>query len=131
MLFTSIVVEDWDDLAEARRRRDAREAAVAPAEGLPDEEVIGHLVYMNDTEAEAFDDATQDLRVPVGIAGANLLVWLVGRLFGVVELTGVAFFVSIGLLLAAYVLREWQRDRTALICLAGALPLPVTIVSLF
>ena len=52
-------------------------------------------------------------------------------MFGVVELVGVAFFVSIGLLLAAYVLREWQRDRTALICLAGAFPLPLTIISLF
>ena len=50
---------------------------------------------------------------------------------GVVELVGIAFFVSVGLLLAAYMLREWQRDRTALICLAGALPLPVTIVGLF
>ena len=35
------------------------------------------------------------------------------------------------LLIAAYLLREWQRDRTALICLAGALPLPFTIISLF
>ena len=52
-------------------------------------------------------------------------------MFGVVELVGVAFFVSIGLLLAAYVLREWQRDRTSLICLAGAFPLPLTIISLF
>ena len=51
--------------------------------------------------------------------------------FGVVELVGVAFFLSIGLLLAAYVMREWQRDRTALICIAGAFPLPVTIISLF
>ena len=47
-----------------------------------------------------------------------------------VELIGVSFFASVGLLLAAYVLREWHRDRAALVCLAGALPLPVTIFSL-
>ena len=28
-------------------------------------------------------------------------------------------------------MREWQRDRTSLICLAGAFPLPVTIIGLF
>ena len=50
---------------------------------------------------------------------------------GVVELIGnVSFAASVGMLLAAYVLREWQRDRSALICLAGAVPLPVTIFGL-
>jgi hypothetical protein len=73
----------------------------------------------------------QNLRLPAGIAGGNLLVWLVGLLGGVVELVGVAFFVSIGLLLATYMLREWQRDRMALLCAAGALPLPITIIGFF
>ena len=35
------------------------------------------------------------------------------------------------MLLAAYILREWQRDRSALIYLVGALPLPITIIGLF
>ena len=80
---------------------------------------------------DSYGDTHENLRIPAVIAGANALFWLVGRVFGVVELVGVAFFLSIGLLLTAYVMREWQRDRTALICIAGAFPLPVTIISLF
>ena len=80
---------------------------------------------------DSYGDPHDNLRIPAGIAGANALFWLVGRVFDVVELVGVAFFLSIGLLLAAYVMREWQRDRTAMICIAGAFPLPVTIISLF
>ena len=136
----SIAVEDWDDLSVARRRRDKRRAdegaaaepAAATSTAVPEpepgpEQTLGVADFADDH----YGDTLQDLRIPAGIAGANVLIWLVGRLFGVVELVGVAFFVSVGLLLAAYVLREWHRDRTALICLAGALPLPVTIVSLF
>jgi hypothetical protein len=78
-----------------------------------------------------YGDNFQNLRVPAGIAAGNVFVWLVGLLGDVVELVGFTFFVSVGLLLASYVLREWQRDRTALICLAGALPLPITIISFF
>ena len=67
---------------------------------------------------------------------STLAMWLygpigVGVFGGVVECIGVAFFVSIGLLLAAYLTRETQRDRTALILLAGAIPLPLTIIGLF
>ena len=43
---------------------------------------------------------------------------------------GVSFFAAVGLLLASYVLREWHRDRAALVCLIGGLPLPITIFSL-
>jgi hypothetical protein len=111
------VVGDWDDL----------QPAPAPAPEPPPEVDMGVANFADDSYGDTFEN----LRLPAGIAGANALFWLVGRVFGVVELVGVAFFVSIGLLLAAYVLREWQRDRTALICIAGALPLPLTIISLF
>jgi hypothetical protein len=141
----SISVEDWDELSEARRRREraelsstppvdernadhavaeAAEPAAAPALAL----VPDTGVYLDD---EAFGEVVQNLKLPVYIAGANLLAWAAGRLTGVVELVGLAFFVSIVLLIASYLLREWHRDRTALICLAGALPLPVTIISYF
>ncbi len=174
----TIAVEDWDELAEPRRRRDKRakgEAApaqpaatpaqpaatpaqagsraqrqaarvpsgasglrsrvqaaeparLAVAEPEPEaERVPGVAVFADDD----YGDAMQNLRLPAGIAGGNLLVWLVGLLGGVVELVGVAFFVSVGLLLAAYMLREWQRDRMALLCFAGALPLPITIIGFF
>jgi hypothetical protein len=151
----SISVEDWDDLSEARRRRDERAAlfytpptheevagapvaedaaeAVAPralalvAEPVAEEpSEIG--MYLDE---EAFGEVVQNLKLPAYIAGANVLAWAAGRLLGVVELVGLAFFVSIVLLIASYLLREWQRDRTALICLAGALPLPITIISYF
>jgi hypothetical protein len=85
-------------------------------------------VFEDDDYGEVGD---RDLRVPAGIAGANALIWLVGILGGVVECIGVAFFISIGLLLAAYLMRVNQRDRTALILLAGALPLPITIGGYF
>jgi hypothetical protein len=177
----TIAVEDWDELAEPRRRRDKRakgEAApvqpaatpaqpaappahagspappaqrqaarvpsgasglrsrvqaaepalIAVAEPEPEaERVPGVAVFADDD----YGDAMQNLRLPAGIAGGNLLVWLVGLLTGVVQLVGVAFFVSVGLLLAAYMLREWQRDRMALLCFAGALPLPITIIGFF
>jgi hypothetical protein len=138
----SIAVEDWDELAVARRRRDEREGSAATAsqrtaatgrEGTaatgsaPEAVTPGYYKH----EDDHYGDVLENFRTPLGIAAGNGLFWLVGRLFGVVELVGVAFFVSVGLLLAAYVLREWQRDRTALICLAGALPLPLTIFGLF
>jgi hypothetical protein len=152
----SISVEDWDDLSEARRRRDERAALfytpptdedlaagpdvhepagdVAPRAALalvadaPAEEPNDIGMYLDE---EAFGEVVQNLKLPAYVAGANVLVWLAGRLTGIVELVGLAFFVSIVLLIAAYLLREWQRDRTALILLAGALPLPVTIISYF
>ncbi len=113
-------VDDWDELEQAPQ---PKQAAPAPAP----EPTLGVANFADDHYGDTFEN----LRIPAGIAGANALFWLVGRVFGVVELVGVAFFVSIGLLLAAYVLREWQRDRTSLICLAGAFPLPLTIISLF
>ena len=75
---------------------------------------------------DSYGDTHENLRIPAAIAGANALFWLVGRVFGVVELVGVAFFLSIGLLLTAYVMRECsgKRHGTALICIAGAFPLP-------
>jgi hypothetical protein len=133
----TIAVEDWDDLAEARRRRGARQAgraaeaagepAVAAAtEVEPEIPTLGYYKH----EDDSYGEVLENLRMPAGIAAGNAAFWLVGRVFGVVELVGLAFFVSVGLLFAAYVLREWQRDRTALICLAGALPLPLTIFGL-
>ena len=154
----SISVEDWDDLSEARRRRDERAALFYTPPGEADldaepggEEHEAHearppralaLVTAAPAEEEpsdigmyldedAFGDVAQNLKLPAYIAGANVVAWVAGRLTGVVELVGLAFFVSIVLLIASYVLREWHRDRTALICLAGALPLPVTIISYF
>lgn len=143
----SISVEDWDDLSQARRRRDERAelvytppsdddleaepaAAAAPSRltAVPAALPADTGEYLED---EAYDGVVENLRLPASIAGANGLAWAAGRLTGVVELIGLAFFVSIVLLIAAYLLREWQRDRTALICLAGALPLPVTIISYF
>jgi hypothetical protein len=111
------VIGDWDEL----------QGTPAPAAAPPPEVDMGVANFADDS----YGDTLENLRIAAGIAGANALFWLVGRVFGVVELVGVAFFVSIGLLLAAYVLREWQRDRTSLICIAGALPLPLTIIGLF
>ena len=127
----SIAVEDWDDLSEARRRREERLAGTAPdGEDAGPADVLtgdfGPVDYGND----AYGAPVQNLKIPASIAGVNITAWIAGRAFGVVELVGAAFFASVALLLAAYVLREWQRDRTALICLVGALPLPVTIIGL-
>ena len=72
----------------------------------------------------------ENLRLPLCLAAGNILIWLLARLSGVVELIGVSFAASVDMLLAAYVLREWQKDRSALIYLIGALPLPITIVAL-
>jgi hypothetical protein len=151
----SISVEDWDDLSEARRRRDERAALVYTPPGQEtaaevDETAIDDDADPSETpewtnapalalvpdagiylDEEAFGEIQQNLKLPAYIAGANILAWAAGRLTGVVELVGLAFFVSIVLLIASYLLREWHRDRTALICLAGALPLPVTIISYF
>jgi hypothetical protein len=154
----SISVEDWDDLSEARRRRNERAALfyTPPGEADLDGEPTGDaheahearapraLALVTTTPAEeepsdigeylddeAFGEVVQNLKLPAYIAGANVLAWAAGRLTGIVELVGLAFFVSIVLLIASYVLREWHRDRTAMICLAGALPLPVTIISYF
>ena len=75
-------------------------------------------------------ESGENLRLPLCLAVANILIWLLARLSGVVELIGVSFAASVGMLLAAYVLREWQKDRSALIYLVGALPLPITIIAL-
>ena len=128
----SIAVEDWDDLSEARRRRDERLAGtVADDQDAGPAEVLTGDFGPVDHENDAYDANVENMKIPAYLAGANVLAWAAGRAFGVVELVGVAFFASVALLLAAYVLREWQRDRTALICLAGALPLPITIISFF
>jgi hypothetical protein len=127
----SIAVEDWDDLSEARRRREERLGGAAPAaEQAGPGDVVSVDFAPADDENDAYGAPVENLKIPAYLAGANVLAWAAGRAFGVVELVGVAFFASVALLLAAYVLREWQRDRTALICLAGALPLPITIVTL-
>jgi hypothetical protein len=137
----SIAAEDWDDLSVARRRRGQRAATETTApEGT--ESVAAERVAINavaqsvitradDDEDDEFVYAeAENLRPVLSIAGANLAIWALGHLTGVVELIGVSFLASVGLLLASYVLREWRRDRAALVCLAGALPLPVTIFSL-
>jgi hypothetical protein len=128
----SIAVEDWDDLSAARRRRSEQAAAAEPAvaTGGPGSDP-GRPPAPEDVEDDdSLDEQRENLRPVLSIAGANLGIWALARTTGVVELVGVSFMASVGLLLAAYVLREWHRDRAALVCLAGALPLPVTIVSL-
>jgi hypothetical protein len=129
----SIAVEDWDDLADARRRRVERGAAPAPETGAapavqlePEAEAP---VGIDDLRYDA-DEEGEDLRVPYWVAGGNVAVFLLAHLTGVVEFLGVSFAASVGLLLASYILREWHRDRAALVCLLGALPLPLTIFSL-
>jgi hypothetical protein len=112
-------VTTWDTLEPVAVRKPAPEAKP--------ERVLG-LAQFDDDD---YGEVTENLRVPAGIAAVNLLVWLVGVFGHVVECVGLAFFVSIGLLLAAYLTREAQRDRTALILLAGSIPLPLTIIGLF
>jgi hypothetical protein len=119
---------DWDDLSTARRRRDDKAAAEQP-EDAPATEVRGVIAGDVDDD-DSLDDYGENLRPVLSIAGGNLAVWALGHLTGMVELIGVSFFASVGLLLAAYILREWHRDRGALVCLVGALPLPITIFSL-
>jgi hypothetical protein len=125
----SIAVEDWDDLSAARRRRDEK-AAAEQEESAPAAEVRRASASGFDEEDDLDYGETENLRPLLCIAGGNIAIWVLAHLTGVVELIGVSFLASVGLLLAAYVLREWHRDRSALVCLAGALPLPVTIFSL-
>jgi hypothetical protein len=130
----SIAVEDWDDLSAARRRRDERTAAEEPAttagQDAPAASVRALIATAAAREDESLDDERENLRPLLSVAGANIVVWVLAHVTGIVELLGVSFFASIGLLLAAYILREWHRDRGALVCLIGALPLPLTIFGL-
>lgn len=130
----SIAVEDWDDLSAARLRRDERaaaeEAATTAAEDAPAASVHALIATVAAREDESVDDDGENLRPLVSVAGANIVIWLLAHVTGIIELLGVSFFASIGLLLAAYILREWHRDRGALVCLIGALPLPLTIFGL-
>jgi hypothetical protein len=119
---------DWDDLSAARRRRDEK-AAAEQREDAPVTEMHGVIAGDVDDD-DSLDPYGENVRPVLSIAGGNIAVWALGHLSGVVELIGVSFFASVGLLLAAYILREWHRDRSALVCLAGALPLPVTIFGL-
>ena len=130
----SIAVEDWDDLSAARRRRDERTAAdetATPAEGdAPAATVHALIATVAAREDESLDDDRENLRPFFSVTGANIVIWALAHLTGIVELLGVSFFASIGLLLASYILREWHRDRAALVCLIGGLPLPLTIIGL-
>jgi hypothetical protein len=131
----SIAVEDWDDLSAARRRRDEKAAAETAASGeAAGDGTVTDAYGIVTAEFPADDDSlehhTENLRPVLSIAGGNIAIWALAHLTGVVELIGVSFFASVGLLLASYILREWHRDRAALVCLAGAAPLPVTIFSL-
>jgi hypothetical protein len=150
----SIAAEDWDDLAVVRRRRGQRAAAEAAApetaaadapaaeaaEGVAAaalrKPVVRKPVVRTAVVAELEDDKdfeyddAENLRPMLSIAGGNIAIFALAHLTGVVELIGVSFLASVGLLLAAYVLREWHRDRAALVCLVGGLPLPITIFSL-
>ena len=124
-----LVATDWDDLSPARRRRREQPAADR-AEHAPATRT--HAVVAAELEDDKdfeYDDA-ENLRPMLSIAGGNIAIWALAHLTGVVELIGVSFFASVGLLLASYVLREWHRDRAALVCLVGGLPLPITIFSL-
>jgi hypothetical protein len=150
----SIAAEDWDDLAVVRRRRGQRAAAeaAAPEAAAPEAAAAeasegvaaAHLrkpvvrkpvvrtavvAELEDDKDFEYDDA-ENLRPMLSIAGGNIAIFALAHLTGVVELIGVSFLASVGLLLAAYVLREWHRDRAALVCLVGGLPLPITIFSL-
>jgi hypothetical protein len=126
-----LVATDWDDLAPARRRR--REPATDQADRAERAPATrAHAVIggeLEDPKDFEYDDA-ENLRPMLSVAGGNIAIWALAHLTGVVELIGVSFLASVGLLLAAYVLREWHRDRAALVCLVGGLPLPVTIFSL-
>jgi hypothetical protein len=130
----SIAVEDWDDLSAARRRRDEKAAAEAASAETAADGTVTDAYGIVTAEFPADDDSlehhTENLRPVLSVAGGNIVIWAIAHLTGVVELIGVSFFASVGLLLASYVLREWHRDRAALVCLAGALPLPITIFSL-
>ena len=131
----SIAVEDWDDLSAARRRRDEKGAAeTATAAETPEDGTVTDAYGIVTTEFPADDDSLEhhreNLRTVLSIAGANIAIWALAHLTGVVELIGVSFFASVGLLLASYILREWHRDRSALVCLIGGLPLPLTIFGL-
>ena len=98
------------------------------------------IVYADDADDDELGYSESDkLRPVLSVAGGNLGIWalahvgVVHRLIGATlaaDLIGLTFAVSVGLLLASYLLREWHRDREALICFAGALPLPLTIISL-
>jgi hypothetical protein len=135
----SIAVEDWDELSVARHRR-GQQAPAEPAEATAATRPAARPAPVPERpqarapEIDADDDLeygdAENLRPVLSIAGGNLAIWALAHLTGVVELIGVSFAASVGLLLASYVLREWHRDRSALVCLAGALPLPVTIFSL-
>jgi hypothetical protein len=139
----SIAVEDWDDLSVVRRRRgEPAGAEAATAEGAEDTDAVpapaaprAAAQSVRQAVVADFDDDldygdSENLRPVLSVAAGNIAIWALAHLTGVVELIGVSFFASVGLLLASYVLREWHRDRAALVCLAGALPLPVTIFSL-
>jgi hypothetical protein len=131
----SIAVEDWDDLSAARRRRDEKAAAEAAATAETAEagtvtDAYGVVTAEFPADDDSLEHHAENLRPVLSIAGGNIAIWALAHLTGVVELIGVSFFASVGLLLGSYVLREWHRDRAALVCLAGALPLPLTIFSL-
>ncbi len=124
-----LVATDWDDLSPARRRRREQPAA-DQADHAPATRTHAVIVAeLEDDKDFEYDDA-ENLRPMLSIAGGNIAIWALAHLTGVVELIGVSFLASVGLLLAAYVLREWHRDRAALVCLVGGLPLPATIFSL-
>jgi hypothetical protein len=124
----SIAVEDWDELSAARRRRNEQAAAEQAEEAPASDAIVAVAADVEDDDS--LENRGEKLRPVLSIAGGNIAVWALAHLSGVVELIGVSFFASVGLLLASYVLREWHRDRSALVCLIGALPLPITIFSL-
>ncbi len=129
----SIAVEDWDDLSAARRRRDeqaAAEGASPPADANAPAAQVRAIVTPEAFHDDSLEGERENLRPLLAVAGANIAIWVLAHLSGVVELIGVSFFASIGLLLGAYILREWHRDRSALVCLIGGLPLPLTIIGL-
>jgi hypothetical protein len=129
----SIAVEDWDDLSAARRRRDeqaAAEGASPPADADAPAAQVRAIVAPEAFHDDSLDGERENLRPLLAVAGGNIAIWVLAHLSGVVELIGASFFASIGLLLGAYILREWHRDRSALVCLIGGLPLPLTIIGL-
>src|SRR6478735_426763 len=97
----SIAAEDWDDLSAARRRRDKKAAAETAAAATTTEDgTVTDAYGIVTAEFPADDDSLEHHHE------------------------------NLRLVLASYILREWHRDRAALVCLVGALPLPITIFSL-
>ena len=128
----SIAVEDWDDLRlrAAPRRAGYGRRGIAPGRRARSRGPVRAIVAPEAFHDDSLDGEPENLRPLLAVAGGNIATWVLAHLTGIVELIGVSFFASGGLLLGAYILREWHRDRSAHVCLIGGLPPPPTIFGL-